>query len=437
MSRASKRGGVPVVLFLSLAACSAVAWRGGSRPATPPLALTTSSLVAPAPASRLRAPAVTPERLRASAQPEPAPKAKLNDDQGELRLRGRFSLASLRVDDAGTFVPLDDGGHARLSLDAALQARADELVRMTQAPSAAIVLMEPTGRLLAVTGASTIDPSLQHELAVTTWAPAASIFKLVTATALVQAGLDAETVVCHHGGSRAIDEAELDDDPRLDHECSSLGFAVGKSQNVVLAKLTDRHLDLPALMRAATALGFGEAPAFALAADPSTADLPTDRLELARAAAGFWRTELSPLGGAVLAATIASGGLRPTPHVVDVVVDGGGRAVPTAPSAPARTLDPAVAQAVGQMMIHTTTDGTAAHLFRHRAGSALDGFDVAGKTGSLSRRSTPSLHYSWFVGFAPAQAPRYVVSVLVANTDSGRYKAGHLARLLLEAALAR
>jgi cell division protein FtsI/penicillin-binding protein 2 len=41
---------------------------------------------------------------------------------------------------------------------------------------------------------------------------------------------------------------------------------------------------------------------------------------------------------------------------------------------------------------------------------------VAGKTGSLSGRN-PDGRYEWFVGAAPAEAPRIVVASVVVQTD--------------------
>lgn len=332
------------------------------------------------------------------------------------------------------------GPRAVLTLDPALQARAEKLLAEADAPAAAIVLMSIDGRLLAIAGrarAADAAPS-GTALALQPWAPAASVFKLVTAAALLDEGLEPETRVCYHGGLRSIDESNLVDDARTDRACGTLAFAVARSQNAIIAKLAAQHLDQDTLQEVAEAFGFGAAPAFALAALPSVAAIPAGPLERARAAAGFWHTTLSPLGGAILADVIASGGRRVTPRVIAAVraVDGTEQAI--LPVAPEAVLDPDTAAALGEMMIGTTETGTAWRGFHDPGGKrALGDIVVAGKTGSLSGRDGDKLSYSWFVGYAPAESPDVVVSVLLGNAPSWRFKAHTVARLVLETALSR
>ena len=65
------------------------------------------------------------------------------------------------------------------------------------------------------------------------------------------------------------------------------------------------------------------------------------------------------------------------------------------------------------MLVDTTTRGTARRAFRTRGGRPLLGpVQVAGKTGSLSG-SDPKGRYEWFIGVAPAEAPRIAVAVVV------------------------
>jgi len=90
-----------------------------------------------------------------------------------------------------------------------------------------------------------------------------------------------------------------------------------------------------------------------------------------------------------------------------------------------------VAREVGRMMVRTTRTGTARGAFMRGGRRALP-FDVAGKTGTLSRRR-PYTHYNWFVGFAPADNPRIAFGVLV-GTNGNHVKAAAVAREVLSAA---
>ncbi|HMI94567.1 MAG TPA: penicillin-binding transpeptidase domain-containing protein, partial [Polyangiales bacterium] len=65
----------------------------------------------------------------------------------------------------------------------------------------------------------------------------------------------------------------------------------------------------------------------------------------------------------------------------------------------------------------------------------LPGISVAGKTGSLSS-DQPYRAYSWWIGFAPEDAPRVAVAALVVNTPKWRIKASYVAREALRYYLA-
>jgi cell division protein FtsI/penicillin-binding protein 2 len=58
---------------------------------------------------------------------------------------------------------------------------------------------------------------------------------------------------------------------------------------------------------------------------------------------------------------------------------------------------------------------------------------VAGKTGTLNAYEPTFRAYTWFVGFAPVEAPRVAVATLVVNNPTWRIKASEVARSLLQA----
>src|SRR4029434_2941729 len=100
---------------------------------------------------------------------------------------------------------------------------------------AAVVVSVPDGRVLAMVGRSAADPELGPvELALRAWAPAASVFKVVSATALVENGVTAATRPCYHGGVSSVLPDNLIDLPLLDRRCATLAYGLGKSQNAIL-----------------------------------------------------------------------------------------------------------------------------------------------------------------------------------------------------------
>ncbi|MCC6999584.1 MAG: penicillin-binding protein [Deltaproteobacteria bacterium] len=372
----------------------------------------------------------------------------------ESELAPLLDLSRAEVGPSGRYeVDLGDGRRAELTLDPTLQSAARKAMRDYKIPYAAAVVMSTDGRVLALVGESQLEPALTDtDLTTRAWAPAASVFKLVTGAALIEAGVSADTKVCYHGGGSGIAEEHLRDDARRDRDCNSLAFGIGKSQNAIMGKLAARNLEPAALAGLAEQLGWNQPLPFALPVTPSAARIPNQPgLAFARVAAGFWRTELSVLHGALLAETFANGGVRMAPRLVERVVrpgqgpDGGADVVELPVGAgPRRVLAEATAREVGRMMVGTTTFGTARASFTAPgpAQTALLGYRVAGKTGSLSDlRTLPdgsqqTINYNWFVGFAPADNPRIAIAVLVGNQPVWRVKAHTVAKGLIARALA-
>ncbi len=411
---------------------------GRTDPPTPPAAVTGISEDAPTEDAPTGKDAAEPTAREAVAS---AVRREL-DRHGvvESTLAGVLALDRMTLDPAGEHfvVELDDGRTAVLTIDPALQKAAEEVLARAQAPMGAIVVMDPAGRVLALAGRRNAQPAKPQafELATTTWAPAASIFKIVTAAALIDAGVDANRQVCYHDGYRSVEASNLRDDRGRDTACNDLTFGLARSQNAIIAKLAHKFLDRKRLTRFARAFGFEAAPRFALACDRSRATIPDGELDFARVAAGFWNTELSALGGAIVANTVASGGLRVAPRLLASVHTDSGTELEVHSESSKRVISGEVARQVAKMMVETTASGTARKGFHDPRGRPFfPGVEVAGKTGSLTRSDNGFIEYSWFVGFAPADAPKVSIAVLLGNPARWHLKAHTAARLVLQHAL--
>jgi peptidoglycan glycosyltransferase len=352
---------------------------------------------------------------------------------------GAPRLETMRLVGQTYLAATSDGGRAELTLDPRLQEAADEVMKTFQIPyGGAAVVSIPDGRVLALVGRSAADPRLgPEELALRAWAPAASVFKVVSATALVAGGVSGGTRICYHGGVSSILPDNLIDMPVLDRRCDTLAYGLGKSQNAILAKLATQHLTSQRLESIGRAFGFGQAIPFELPVEPSHLDVPADALEFARAAAGFWHSTLSPLHGALLAAAIANHGQMPSPTLIDRAVGPEGQAMTLALPAPRRVVDTATAREVGRMMELTTRIGTAKGTFRNKRGQRYLPIEVAGKTGTLSAETDHGyVGYSWFVGYAPADHPTIAFAVALGNNPVWRIKATYVARRIVTEYLA-
>ena len=81
------------------------------------------------------------------------------------------------------------------------------------------------------------------------------------------------------------------------------------------------------------------------------------------------------------------------------------------------------------LMVRVVTEGT---------GSALRDapYQAAGKTGSAEFRRDRETH-AWFTGYAPADAPKIVVTVVVEEGGSGGRSAAPIARAMFDHYLSR
>lgn len=371
-----------------------------------------------------------PEVATASATsaPAPAPTSPRPSHGGRPSVLRHFDPLEHREEDGALVSDLPGDHTALLTLDARLQSSMEAYFDRYEVPYAGLVAIEPsTGRVLAYVSHSSAEPG-HADMARDASAPAASVFKIITASALLESGVTPGTEVCYHGGSSSISLSMLTSDPAHDRSCATLSMALGRSLNVVFARLADQHLDPASLGRFASAYGFGEALPFDVPTHESEIEIPSDRLEFARTAAGFWHSHLSPLHGALVAATIANEGRMPRATMIDHVLDANGHVIYESHAETFRSVvGRRTAHLVGEMMQRTVSEGTARRAFHDDHGRPfIPDMDIAGKTGTLSSER-PYRGYTWWVGYAPADEPRIAVAALVINTPMWRIKASHAA----------
>jgi peptidoglycan glycosyltransferase len=349
----------------------------------------------------------------------------------------------LNVDPAKAMYVQDlaDGHRLLYTLDPVMQDAALTIFRNREVPYAAAVVLDlHDNSVLAFAGHSSMDPQVDPlEILTTAWAPAASTFKLVTAASLLENGAaSADTKACFHGGLQGITDDLLEDNPALDTRCETLSDAIAHSYNVVLAKLALGHLDQRKLEETANSLLFQTEIPFEFTLEPSPAHIPSDANSRAKVAAGFWHVDLNPVHAAVLASVFARGGMYQPPHIIAQVVGPDGSDLTPPVAEQTRALAEAVADSVGEMMVGTTKFGTGRESFRDAQGvDYIPGYEVAGKTGSLTGKREPILNYNWFIGFAPAERPEIAFAVILANPSDWRIKAHYAGRRLVQIYLER
>ena len=118
-------------------------------------------------------------------------------------------------------------------------------------------------------------------------------------------------------------------------------------------------------------------------------------------------------------ATIANGGVRVSPTVIAGTSDSSGHFTPAGNRESVRVVSEETASKLRIMMESVVSaNGTA-------PSAAIPGYRVAGKTGTAQRVDPITGKYSGytasFIGFAPADSPRYVISVTLQRPRNGHF----------------
>ncbi len=295
---------------------------------------------------------------------------------------------------------LEDGSRVYFTIDPDVQQRLDGMLRETLTPHGAVVLIDPpTGRVIAKSHNSRRGGEYS-DFSRNAAPPSASVFKVVTAAALMEAGQrDPHAEVCYHGGLRSLTERNITGDPARDNACSDLEGALARSLNSLIAKESYYHLEQADLMEWAERFGYNQEIPFELPVDVSRAEFVDDPFERARAAAGFWHTHLSPLHGAMIGAALANDGVMMQPTIIDRYEAPNGEVLYQFEPRVWREVMPAeTAQKLTEMMVTTTRTGSARRYFAQRR-AFPNTIEVSGKTGTLSNQN-PFLRFTWFVGLA-------------------------------------
>jgi peptidoglycan glycosyltransferase len=152
-----------------------------------------------------------------------------------------------------------------------------------------------------------------------------------------------------------------------------------------------------------------------------------DRVELANAAYGQGETFVTPLQMALVAATVANGGVLMKPHLVRSFRGASGTQT-VAPETWTTVLPLDDAEVVKAAM-ERAVEGPYGRLFT--SGAAVPGIPTAGKTGTAQLGGSGEPH-SWFIGFAPVDNPQVAIAVIVENGGHGAARAAPLAGNLMK-----
>ena len=216
---------------------------------------------------------------------------------------------------------------------------------------------------------------------------------------------------------------------------ASLHEAFARSCNTAFVELGLR-LGVDAVRSAAGSFGFDSDPdPIPLQVAESTVGPIPDRAALAMTSIGQKDVSVTPLQNALIAATIANNGVMMRPFLVSSLkAPDLANLATTIPIQQRRAVSPQVATKLRDLMV-------AAEQNTQQKG-AIPGVQIASKTGTAEHgtdpRNTPP--HAWYIAFAPAQAPKVAVAVLVENggdrlSATGGAVAAPIGRAVIAAAL--
>ncbi|AFM14850.1 cell division protein FtsI/penicillin-binding protein 2 [Mycolicibacterium chubuense NBB4] len=327
----------------------------------------------------------------------------------------------------------------------------------------AVVALEPsTGKILALVSAPSYDPNLlaTHDVAKQSEAweqlrddpdspllnraisetyPPGSTFKVVTTAAALEAGATPATLLTaapriplpdstatleNYGGTSCGDGPTTTLQNAFAHSCNTAFVQLG----------LDTGSD--GLRNTAQAFGVdGAPPAIPLQVAGSTVGPIPDAAALGMSSIGQKDVALTPLQNAMIAATVANKGVMMQPYLVDSLKGPDlSNIATTVPTQERRAIPEQVADTLTDLMV-------AAEQVTQQKG-AIAGVQIASKTGTAEHgtdpRNTPP--HAWYIAFAPAQAPKVAIAVLVENggdrlSATGGALAAPIGRATIAAAL--
>jgi peptidoglycan glycosyltransferase len=266
--------------------------------------------------------------------------------------------------------------------------------------------------------------------------PPGSTFKVVTAIAAIDSGRYKPDSRISGRNDKVISGVPLKNDAGESFGDITLTEALTHSVNTVFGEVGEK-VGKATMKKYMDRLGFGA---------PVEVDLPRDEraasgervrgrvvpatngaVDVGRMAIGQDKLTVTPLQMAMVASAVANGGKLMKPRLGDRIVDQDGRTVRhLVPEEMDQVMSPQTASQVGAMMGQVVKEGTG-------TAAALEGIDVAGKTGTAEVDRSCGPNQLWFIAFAPAQDPRIAIAATVeCGTGFGGTVAAPIAKAVMQ-----
>jgi len=394
--------------------------------------------------------------------------------KGKPGIRYMRRNAKGQIDGVLREVPPTAGANVNLTIDARIQMIADEALRAV-GRAAAVVVDPNNGNILAMASVPSFDPNTfipsikakdwdalrkdeatpMVNRAVSAFPPG-STFKLVTTLAGLRKGLAAKTFNCGGGvsygdhffhcwiGEKGGSHGTLGIADAIKVSCNSFFYQFGNAAGIDAIDETGDELGLGKTSGIEIT---SESPGVLPGPDWMRIHYPRERWSQAYTAnvsIGQGYDLVTPLQLAMVYATVANGGVSYYPRLVQSVTNLDGTPLLNEKGQPVVKPEPKVRHDLRfdfppqQIQLArkglwkvVNEDGGTAHVAR------LNGVQVAGKTGTAQAMTEGKKDtIAWFACFAPFDAPKYTIVVMVQGGEHGGSVAAPIATRILERCLA-
>jgi membrane peptidoglycan carboxypeptidase len=290
------------------------------------------------------------------------------------------------------------------SIEPELQDYVTSLLSRSKTDRAAVVVLKPdTGRILALAQYEKQRTGGKEILSLKAEFPAASLFKIVSAAAAIEAkGFTPDRTLAFRGKKHTLYKSQLRKSNGRYTVKTNLKKAFSGSINPVFGKIGIYDLGKDVMKEYADKFLFNQAIPFDLPMDVSTIQVPEDDFGLAEIASGFnKKTVISPLHAALITAAVANDGDIMAPWLVAKVRDHTGRVLYRAtPSKLASPLKPNTAGYTKVLMRETVVSGTSRKAFRRlRRDKKFKNVALGAKTGTINDE-VDQYKYDWITAYA-------------------------------------
>ena len=335
-------------------------------------------------------------------------------------------------------VEAKSGTSVRLTIDRDVQWVAQnaisQAVASSRAESGTVIVMDPkTGAILAQASAPTFDPNISSTItlnklrnpAVQEVYEPGSTGKVITVAAALQEGLvTPQSIFTIPYKMKVADEYFHDHEKHPTQRLTTTGL-LAVSSNTGSIQIGQK-LGKDTLYNYLRKFGIGQSTNSKLPGESAGILHPVKEwsgTSLPTIAFGQGYS-LTAMQSTSVFATIANDGVRVSPSILAGVVDESGKYTPAKENESVRVLSSQTASNMRAMMESVvSSNGTA-------PAAAISGYRIAGKTGTANRFNTACKCYSGytasFIGFAPADQPKYVISVTIQD-PKGMHWGGALA----------